>query len=146
LFRRRQTIKISLRGNHEQSRDEAFEPKEMSLSEQSVVTVTKDQVSCGLGTESAILNMKDGIYYGLDPVGTHVWNLLQMPRRVADIRDVLLQEYDVEPERCHRDLIALLEELLRAGLIEVREEGQDTVPRSVNSESVDSGRHRRNIR
>ena len=85
-----------------------------------MVTVTKDQVSCGLGTESAILNMKDGIYYGLDPVGTHVWNLLQTPHTIADIRELLLQEYDVEPERCHRDLIALLEDLLRAGLIEVR--------------------------
>ena len=82
--------------------------------------VSKDQVSCGLGSESAILNMKDGVYYGLDPIGTQVWNLLQTPRKIGDIREVLLQEYDVEPERCDRDLIALLEDLLRAGLIEVR--------------------------
>jgi hypothetical protein len=94
--------------------------RQKNLSEQSVVTVTKDQVSCGLGAESAILNMKDGIYYGLDPIGTHVWKLLQTPHKIADIREVLLQEYDVEPERCHRDLIALLEDLLQAGLIEVR--------------------------
>lgn len=94
--------------------------KEKSLSEQSVVMVTKDQVSCDLGPESAILSMKDGIYYGLDPIGTCVWKLLQTPRRIADIRDVLLQEYDVEAEHCQRDLVELLEDLLRAGLIEVR--------------------------
>ena len=92
----------------------------MSLSQQSVVTVTKDQVSCDLGAEAAILDTKNGIYYGLDPVGTQVWKLLQTPRKVSDIQQVLLQEYDVEPERCRRDLLVLLEELLRAGLIESR--------------------------
>jgi Coenzyme PQQ synthesis protein D (PqqD) len=92
----------------------------MSLSQQSVVAATKDQVSCTLGAEAAILHMKDGIYYGLDPIGAQVWNLLQMPRKVADIQEALLREYDVEPERCQRDLLALLEDLLGAGLIEVR--------------------------
>jgi len=92
----------------------------MSLSEQSVVAVTKDQVSCSLGSEAAILNVKDGVYYGLDPVGASIWKLLQTPRKVADIQVALLQEYDVEPERCERDLMALLEGLLGAGLIEVR--------------------------
>lgn len=87
----------------------------MSLSGQSVVTVTKDQVSCGLGSEAVVLNVKDGIYYGLDPVGAHIWKLLQTPCKVADIQEALLQEYDVDPERCQRDLMALLEELLGAG-------------------------------
>lgn len=97
-----------------------LDAKQISLSEKSVVSVVKDQVSCNLGDEAAILNMKDGVYYGLDPVGAQIWKLLQTPRSILNIRDVLLQEYDVEPERCHRDLLALLQELLRAGLIEVR--------------------------
>lgn len=92
----------------------------MSLSQESVVNAAKDQVSCNLGAEAAILNTKEGIYYGLDPIGTQVWKLLQTPRRVADIQKVLLQEYEVEPDRCQRDLLALLEDLLGAGLIEVR--------------------------
>jgi hypothetical protein len=92
----------------------------MNLSEQSIVSVTKDQVSCSLGAEAAILNMRDGTYYGLDPVGAQIWRLLQTPRRIAEIQELLLQEYDVEPERCQGDLLQLLEDLLGAGLIEVR--------------------------
>jgi hypothetical protein len=53
-------------------------------------------------------------------VGASIWKLLQTPCKVADIQVALLQEYDVEPERCERDLMALLEGLLGAGLIEVR--------------------------
>ena len=92
----------------------------MILSQESVVNAAKAQVSCNLGAEAAILNTEEGIYYGLDPIGTQVWKLLQTPRRVADIQKVLLQEYEVEPDRCQRDLLALLEDLLGAGLIEVR--------------------------
>jgi hypothetical protein len=91
-----------------------------NLSGQSIVVAAKDQVSCDLGGEAAILNMKSGVYYGLDPIGAQVWNLLQKPHRVAEIREAVVRDYDVEPERCERDVIALLESLLAEGLIEVQ--------------------------
>jgi hypothetical protein len=55
-------------------------------------------------------------------VGARVWHLLQEPRTVQDIRETLLMEYEVERDRCERDLLALLQELVAAGLIEVRDE------------------------
>lgn len=90
-----------------------------NLTSQSIVVAAKDQLSCALGGEAAILNMKDGIYYGLDPIGADVWNLIQTPQRVADLREAMLRNYDVVPELCERDLIALLENLFSKGLIEV---------------------------
>ena len=90
------------------------------LSVESVVVASRDQVSCPLGEESAILNLKNSVYYGLDPVGARVWNLLREPRRVAAVRDSLLDEYDVEAMRCEQDLLELLEKMRGEGLIEVR--------------------------
>lgn len=90
-----------------------------TISDHSVVVVTKDQVSCDLAGEAAILNIKSGVYYGLDPVGARIWNLMQEPRKVAEIQSEITNEYEVEPERCARDLVVLLEKLLAEGLIEV---------------------------
>jgi hypothetical protein len=90
------------------------------LSVHSVVVAAPEQVSCPLGDESAILNMKNSVYYGLDPVGACVWKLLQQPRSVGELRDALLGEYDVEAERCEQDLLNLLEKMCDEGLIEVR--------------------------
>ncbi|MGH9865973.1 MAG: PqqD family protein, partial [Candidatus Acidiferrales bacterium] len=45
-----------------------------------IIVATKQQVSCELGEEAAILNMKNSVYYGLDPVGARIWRLLQQPR------------------------------------------------------------------
>jgi len=91
------------------------------ISDHTVVVAAKDQVSCDLAGEAAILNIKNGVYYGLDPVGARIWNLVQKPRAVSDIYNTLTNEYDVEPERCARDLIVLLEKLLAEGLIEVKD-------------------------
>ncbi len=91
------------------------------LSNDSIVVVSPDQVSSDLAGEVVMLNLKNGTYYGLDEVGAHVWALIQEPRAVAAIRDAILAEYDVEPERCEQDLLALLSDLADNGLIEVRD-------------------------
>jgi len=93
----------------------------LTLSEQSVVVVTKDQVSCDLDGEAAILHIKKGVYYGLDPVGAYVWKLLQQPQCVGELRNAVLQTYEVDSEQCQRDVVGLLENLLSEGLIEVRD-------------------------
>ena len=90
------------------------------LSLQTTVIVSAQQVSCPLGDESAILNMKNSVYYGVNPVGASVWNLLKEPKTVEEIRDAILGEYEVDEVRCERDLLALLEEMRSEGLIEVR--------------------------
>lgn len=92
-----------------------------ALAVHSIVAVAGNQVSCPLGDEAAILNLKNSVYYGLNPVGARVWNLLHQPRSVGALLGALLDEYDVEPERCRNDLLGLLEQLRSEGLIEVRE-------------------------
>lgn len=91
-----------------------------SLRTSSIVVVAKEQVSCPLGEEAAVLNLKNSVYYGLDSVGARVWTLLQQPRSVGELRDALLSEYEVEATRCEQDLLALLESMRNEGLIEVR--------------------------
>ena len=90
------------------------------LSVHSIVIATPEQVSCPLGEESAILNLKNTVYYGLNPVGARVWNLLQQARTVGDLRDTLLDEYDVDATRCETDLLELLEKMRTEGLIQVK--------------------------
>ena len=80
-------------------------------------------MSCLLGDEVTILQMPTGFYYGLDPVGTRVWNLIRQPRAIVDILETLLAEYEVEPANCEADLLALLENLRKENLIEVHDAG-----------------------
>lgn len=90
-----------------------------TISTDSVVVAAPQQVSSQLGDETVILQLEDGVYYGLDPVGTRIWALLQEPRVVRDIRDRILDEYEVEPARCECDLITLLDQLAARRLLDV---------------------------
>ena len=94
----------------------------MNIEFSTVVVASKDQISCELGGEAAILNLKEGFYYGLDEVGSAVWQMLAEPRRVSEIRDELLDLYEVDVEKCSADLIRLLDELRTRGLIQVLDE------------------------
>jgi Coenzyme PQQ synthesis protein D (PqqD) len=94
-------------------------PMATSLSARSIIVASPDQVSCPLGEESAILNLSNTVYYGLNPVGSRIWRLIQKPKSIGDLRDVLVDEYEVEPERCESDLLELLEKMRAEGLIEV---------------------------
>jgi len=91
----------------------------MDISLDSIVTVADDVVSCDLEDEAAILNLKDGIYYGLDPVGARIWKLLQKPVKVNEILETLLEEYEVGREECRGDLMELLEEMKDNGLVKI---------------------------
>jgi len=88
----------------------------------SSVVAAKEQVSSDLAGEAVILDFKSGVYYGLNEVGASIWNLIQEPKTVNEIRDAILEEYEVEPEQCDRDLKAILQQLADEGLIEVRNE------------------------
>jgi len=90
------------------------------ISDASRVVVAKDQVSCGLADEAAIVNLKNGVYYGLDSVGARIWNAMREPVTVAQIRDALLGEYEVEPLALERDIRSFLVQLADQGLIEIR--------------------------
>lgn len=94
----------------------------VSLSGSTIVVAASDQVSCDLAGEAAILNLKTGVYYGLNPLGARIWALVQQSRTVSEIRDAILAEYEVEPARCESDLLSLLGQLAEGGLIELRDE------------------------
>lgn len=94
----------------------------MTIENDTVVVVSRSQVACDLADETAILNTERGIYYGLNPVGARIWKLIQTPRPVREVLEAVLDEYDVEPDRCERDVLALLEHLVDEGLIEVKNE------------------------
>ena len=83
----------------------------------SIIVAAKGQVSTDLGGEAVILGLESGTYFSLNDSGSIVWNMIQKPRPVAELRDAILDEYDVESDVCERDLLALLGQLSDEGLI-----------------------------
>lgn len=93
-----------------------------ALTRNTTVVAVNDQVSCTLEDEAVVLHLGKGMYFGLNPVGATVWNAVQQPKTVAELVAIVTGEFDVDAGRCENDLVALLDQLEDAGLIEVRRE------------------------
>jgi hypothetical protein len=87
----------------------------LSLDDRLVIPSTV--VARDLDGETVMLNLDTGIYFGLDPVGSVIWNQLREPTRLRSVRDRLLAEFDVDADTAAADLLRLAEQLLDRGLI-----------------------------
>jgi hypothetical protein len=78
-----------------------------------------EQIACDMDGEVVVLDLKSGIYYGLDAVGARVWSLIEQPASLAAIRDAIMSEYDVDAESCDRDILVFVKRMQELGLIDV---------------------------
>jgi hypothetical protein len=88
------------------------------------VTVYKRAVKlmeAELGDELVALDPAAGQCFGFNNVATSVWRQLEQPKDLNQLRDALAAEYDVEPERCERELKDLLDDLCEKRLIVLAE-------------------------
>ena len=94
---------------------------EQPLTGNPFVRKTGEQVSVDIKEETVILHLKSGVYFGLDPVGTFIWNFIQEKKAVTEIMEAILEEFDVGPERGKSDIMTFIKELSKEGLIEVED-------------------------
>ncbi len=89
------------------------------MSEQMALTfqVSPDVLEQELDGETVLLDLGSDNYFGLDEVGTRVWQLLRDGKDSEAIVDRMADEFDVEIGQLRTDLEALLAELSGAGLI-----------------------------
>lgn len=90
------------------------------IDKSSVVVAADHQTSTEVDGESVILDLEEGVYYGLNPVGARIWSEIQEPAAVEEITAAILAEYDVNAEECREDVISLLQDLKENDLIEVQ--------------------------
>jgi len=70
-----------------------------------------------VGDETVILDLASGTYFGLDPIGARIWQLMGEGKALAEICATMLEEYEVEHEQLETDVLRLTSELLERGLV-----------------------------
>ena len=77
-----------------------------------------------LSGETVLLNLESGVYYGLDIVGTRVWQLLTQGRTIASVCETMIEEYEVAPDVLRDDVSRLVGELRERGIVTPRDLAQ----------------------
>jgi len=81
------------------------------------IEISSEVLTQEVGGETVILDLKTESYFGLDEVGTRIWQLLQQEKDTQNITETMLDEYDVEEKQLEKDIQNLLTKLNEAGII-----------------------------
>ncbi len=85
----------------------------------SIVVCSDGNLSCDLQGEAVVLNLQSGTYFGLNPMGARIWELIQKPAKVSDVLHELLEEYEVDASLCEADLVSFLNQLREQNLLKI---------------------------
>jgi hypothetical protein len=91
----------------------------MDLSLNDSITIPDTVLFRELDGEAVLLNLKTGTYFGLNPVATRIWQLIAEQHSLARVLQTMADEYDVDRDLLHKDLMELVEQLCAKGLGEI---------------------------
>jgi hypothetical protein len=81
------------------------------------ITIPPQVMTRTVGDEVVILDLATGTYFGLDPVGARMWELMAEGKTLAEVCGVMLDEYEVAREELETDALRLADELAAQRLI-----------------------------
>ncbi len=83
---------------------------------ETVVARGDEHVEAEMSGQTVMMSIPRGKYYALEGTARRIWELMAEPVRVGDIVDRLVEEYDIDRDRCAEEVLAFMEELRRNGL------------------------------
>ncbi len=76
-----------------------------------------DMVFSHIDDEVVMMSIETGEYYGLNPVASRIWELLETPHTFNQLIDKLMQEFDIDEASCQRDVEAFLKQMMEKKLV-----------------------------
>ena len=86
--------------------------------------ISDEAITQEVGGETVILDMKGEKYFGLDAVGTRIWQLIQEKDNLNSAVSIMLNEFDVEESVLKDDIRDLVSRLMEEGLVNLDEEAR----------------------
>ena len=74
-----------------------------------------DWLSAQVGEEVVMMSVQKGRYLGLNEMGARIWALIDAPCSVDEVCTQLMQEFEVGPEVCRREIDAFVSDLVKHG-------------------------------
>ena len=83
------------------------------------IELSEDVAFRDMSGQAVLLDLASGIYFGLNEVGTRLWELLAQDSSLDSAADTLEREFEVSPEVLRADVNRLLEEMQTKGLLRI---------------------------
>lgn len=76
-----------------------------------------DNIASKIHDEIVMVNIEQGNYFGLNSVGSDIWELLAEPASIDELCVSLLEEYEIDRASCEEEVQTFINQLLKQKLI-----------------------------
>lgn len=73
-----------------------------------------------IDNEIVMLSVKNSEYYGMNKIGSRIWEMLEQPKTIRQLIASLLEQYEVTEEKCRKDALTFLKKLDEKKLLIIR--------------------------
>ena len=98
-------------------RKSAFEAV-MTLTTDTVIKRNPEIVHADMDDEIVMMSIEKGEYFGIDAIGSRIWEMLEGEKSIGEICAGLCASYDVDESVCRQDVIRFLENMHERNIIE----------------------------
>lgn len=87
------------------------------LTANSRVVRFEEFITSTVDNELVMMSLEKGTYYGLDAIGSQIWENIAAPTTIDALCQKLIDQFEVDPAQCQADVLAFLTELHREGMV-----------------------------
>jgi hypothetical protein len=87
------------------------------IHDDAVIRRHPDLVFSKVDDEVVMMSIKNGEYYGLDNIGSRVWEIIEKPVTFKELIDLLRYEFEIDDKKCRSDVIEFIEALINKELV-----------------------------
>jgi hypothetical protein len=80
--------------------------------------VSEEVLYSKIDEEVILMSIEADSYFGLDPVGSYIWELLsKQPASINELVAIMMEEYEVDEDTCRKDVQAFINDMSGRKLI-----------------------------
>ncbi len=65
-----------------------------------------------VGGETVMMSIENGTYYGMNPTGNYIWNLLQEESSIEELLVKLSNTYNLSEDQCQKEVLPFVQTMI----------------------------------
>lgn len=83
------------------------------------IVISKDILFREIEGEAVLLNIRTGVYFGMNPVGTGIWRIMEKKKNLEDVLESMLENFEIDRKTCEQDLAEFVGRLEKNDLVSI---------------------------
>lgn len=87
------------------------------MTNETVISRNSDILANTIGSETVMMSIELGRYFGTNKTGSYIWKLLEKPLTFSELCDTLASDFNIPKEQCVKEITPFIEELSKEKII-----------------------------